>query len=283
MTLKKTLCVVALSSALTFSLAALPDGARAQEAKTVATVNGEAITVRDMAAAEVELGQALGQMEDKERLDYVLTFLIDMKLMAAEGKRRGAEAKPGFNERIKFLRERVLMQSVLAEEAAKGVTDAAMQEFYDEAIGRVPPEEELNARHILLETEDEAKAILAEIKNGADFAEMAKEHSTGPSGPKGGDLGYFRNGQMVPEFQAAASALDVGAVSEPVKTQFGWHLIKLEDKRQVEPPAFDTVKDQIRDAVMRQAQSEFISGLREAAAIERTPVGDAAAPADTAQ
>ncbi len=127
----------------------------------------------------------------------------------------------------------------------------------------------MRARHILVETEDEAKAILEQLKAGADFATLAKEKSKDPGAADGGDLGYFNKGQMVPEFSEVAFKMYPGQLSNPVKTQFGWHIIKLEDKRQRKPPPFDAVKDQLAEYVARRAQTAFVTKLRERAKIER--------------
>lgn len=269
MTLFNTLRAASLSLALVSPLALLAGGAFAQNAEVLATVNGEQITTADLAAAEAELGDSIENMQATEKRDYLLSFLIDMKIMASEGAKRGVEDTEGYKIRMKFLRERVLMQTVLAEEAAKSITEDDMMAFYNEAVERAPKEEEAHARHILVETEEKAKDILQKIRDGADFAEMAKEHSTGPSGPKGGDLGFFGKGRMVPEFDAAVFAMKAGDVSEPVKTQFGWHLIKLEEMRVPAPPAFEDVKGQIRSMLQRQRQAEFVGKIRETATIER--------------
>ena len=130
-------------------------------------------------------------------------------------------------------------------------------------------QEEVHARHILVESEDEAKALQEQLKNGADFAALAKEKSKDPGAAEGGDLGYFTKDQMVPDFADVAFKMYPGQVSNPVKTQFGWHLIKLEDKRTKQPPEFDKVKDQIEAFLTRKAQTEFIAKLRQAAKVER--------------
>src|SRR5215510_15534898 len=152
-----------------------------------------------------------------------------------------------------------------------------MRKVYDDAIAQMSKEPEVRARHILVETEDEAKAVLAELKKGTDFAELARLKSKDPGAAnEGGDLGYFTKDQMVPEFAEAALKLEKGQLSEPVKTQFGWHIIRVEDKRDRPVPPFDQVKDQIETYVVRKAQAEAIAKLRENAKIERldAPVAD---------
>jgi peptidyl-prolyl cis-trans isomerase C len=130
-------------------------------------------------------------------------------------------------------------------------------------------EEEVHARHILVGTEEEAKAILEQLKGGADFATLAKEKSKDPGGKDGGDLGYFTKAQMVPEFAEVAFKMFPGQLSNPVKTQFGWHIIKMEDKRQKQAPPFETVKPQIEAFVVRKAQNDLVGQLRQAAKVER--------------
>jgi peptidyl-prolyl cis-trans isomerase C len=154
-----------------------------------------------------------------------------------------------------------------------------MHKVYDDATKQMAGEKEVRARHILVETEDEAKAILAELRKGTDFAELARLKSKDPGAAEGGDLGYFTKDQMVPEFSETAFRLESGQLSDPVKTAFGWHIIRTEDKRDRPVPAFEQVKDQIETFVIRKAQSEMIAKLREGAKIERLE----AKPADPAK
>ena len=144
-----------------------------------------------------------------------------------------------------------------------------MQKIYDDAVKSMGGQEEVHARHILVETEDEAKAILEQLKGGADFATLAKEKSKDPGAAEGGDLGYFTKDQMVPEFAEVAFKMYPGQLSNPVKTQFGWHIIKVEDKRTKQPPEFEKVKEQIEAYLARKAQSDFVAKLRQTAKVER--------------
>jgi peptidyl-prolyl cis-trans isomerase C len=162
------------------------------------------------------------------------------------------------------------MEMLLKAEGKAAVTDQAMHQVYDEAVKQMASAQEVRARHILVPSEAEAKAVLTEIQKGTDFAELAKQKSKDPgAAAQGGDLGYFTKDQMVPEFAEVAFKLDKGQVSEPVKTQFGWHVIKVEDKRSKPVPEFDKVKDQVETFVMRKAQGEYIAKLRAGAKIER--------------
>jgi len=157
----------------------------------------------------------------------------------------------------------------LQEEAKSAVSDDALHQTYDDAVKSGGSPEEVHARHILVEKEDEAKEIIEQLKNGGDFATLAKEKSKDPGASEGGDLGYFTKDQMVPEFAEVAFKMYPGQLSNPVKTQFGWHIIKVEDKRTKQPPQFETVKGQIEAFLTRKAQTEFIAKLRQSAKIER--------------
>ncbi|MFZ3360471.1 MAG: peptidylprolyl isomerase, partial [Xanthobacteraceae bacterium] len=171
--------------------------------------------------------------------------------------------------RIEFERNKVLMEALLADTGKAALTDDAMHKVYDEAVKQMAPEEEVHARHILVATEAEAKEIEDQLKKGADFATLAKQKSKDPGAADGGDLGYFTKDQMVPEFADAAFKLDKGQISDPVHTQFGWHIIKVEDKRTKPTPTFDEVKPQIENFVAHKAQAEMVANLRKSATIER--------------
>ncbi|MDO9414239.1 MAG: peptidylprolyl isomerase [Pseudolabrys sp.] len=246
---------------------------RAQDNPVVATVNGTEIRQSDLAAAEEEAGQ-LPQMSPDAKKDYLVQFTADMILItkAAEDKKLGDDA--AFKRKLEFARKKLLMESLLANVATTASTDAAMKAVYDDAVGKLPPEEEAHARHILFraaagddkaakEAEDKAKAVIVRLGKGEDFQKIAKELTEDPSGKEnGGDLGWFTKEQMVPEFATVAFAQDKGKVSAPVKTQFGWHVIKTEDKRTKPKPTFDEVKPQIEQFVARKAQADLVTQLR---------------------
>jgi peptidyl-prolyl cis-trans isomerase C len=228
-------------------------------------------------------------MTPEAKRDYLVAFLTDLNLVAkaAEAKKVGDSAD--FKRRLSYARNKLLMETYLQSEAKAAVTEQAMRKVYDEAIGQMKKEPEVRARHILVETEDEAKAVIAELKKGGDFAELAKTKSKDPGSADGGDLGYFTKDQMVPEFSEVAFKLEKGALSEPVKSQFGWHVIKVEDKRERQPPEFDKVKDQLEQYVVRRQQVELITKLRQDAKIEKigapaaTPAPAPATPAPAEQ
>jgi len=257
-------------------LAGLP--ARADDANpVVAKVNGSEIRQSDVALAEEELGPSLAQMDPATKKENVLSFLIDMKIVDKAAEARKIEDTDDFKTRLAFARGRLLMDNLLAVEGKAGTTDEAMKKVYDDAAKQISGEQEVHARHILVATEDEAKAVEDELKKGADFAELAKKKSKDPGASDGGDLGFFTKDQMVPEFSAVAFALEPGKISDPVKTQFGWHIIKVEEKRNRKAPDFAQVKAQIETYVTRKAQADYVAKLRETAKIERMDQPAAAA------
>src|ERR1700736_1197693 len=249
-------------------LAGLP--LRAEDANPVlAKVNGSEIRQSDLALAEEELGPSLAQMDPATKKENVLAFLIDMKIVAKAAEDKKVENNEDFKKRLTFTRNRLLMDSLLATEGKAATTDDAMKKVYEEASKQITGEQEVHARHLLVETEDEARAIAADLKKVADFAELAKKKSKNPGASDGGDLGFFTKEQMVPEFSAVAFTLEPGKISDPVKSQFGWHIIKVEEKRNRQAPAFDQVKPQIETYVTRKAQADYVAKLREGAKVAR--------------
>jgi peptidyl-prolyl cis-trans isomerase C len=237
----------------------------------VARVNGLEIHESDIKLAEEEVGSGLPQQAtDEQKRDYLISYLTDMLLVAKAAEAKKISQDVDFAKRLAFARNRVLMEMMLQTEAKGAVTEAAMRKVYDDAIKQMGDQQEVHARHILVETEDEAKAVLASVKKGGDFAALAKEKSKDPgSAAEGGDLGFFAKDQMVAEFSEMAFKLNKGQVSDPVKTQFGWHIIKVEDKRTKPVPEFAQVKDQVETYVVRKAQADYIHKLQESAKIER--------------
>jgi len=256
---------------LALALAWMPlRSASAQDSDPViARVDGTEIHASDLALAEEDVGNNLPHMNADGRRDYLTTFVTDMVLVAKAAEAQKITDQTEFKRRLEYYRNKILMDMVLQSEAKSAVSDAALHKLYDEVSAKMGNEKEVHARHILVETEDEAKAILAEIKKGGDFAELAKKKSKDPGGAEGGDLGYFTKDQMVPEFSEVAFKLEKGQLSDPVKTQFGWHIIKVEDKRDRKVPEFDKVKDQLATYLGRRAQAELITKLRKESKIER--------------
>ena len=261
-------------------LGMLTAGALAQSDPVVAKVNGVEVKESDLKAAEDDIGAQLPPMAADAKRDYLITYVADMILVskAAEAKKLGDNAE--FKKKLELARTKLLMEALLQSEAKSSVTEAAMRKVYDEATKEMASEQEVSARHILVESEDEAKTIAADLKKGSDFAAIAKEKSKDPGSKEtGGDLGFFGKDQMVPEFAETAFKLDKGQTSDPVKSQFGWHIIRVDDKRAKQPPEFDKVKDQIETYVQRKAQADLIQNLRADAKIEKIGEKTDAAPA----
>ena len=251
---------------------------RAQDANRVlAKVNGAEIRQSDVTLAEEELGPSLAQMDPATKNDNVLSFLIDMKIVAKAAEDKKIADREEFKTRLAFARNRLLMDNLLSVEGKAATTDDAMKKVYEDATKLITGEQEVRARHILVETEDEAKQVEDELKKGADFAELAKKKSKDPGASDGGDLGFFTKDQMVPEFSSVAFTLEPGKISDPVKSQFGWHVIKVEEKRNRQAPDFASVKAQIETYVTRKAQADYVAKLRETAKVERMDKPDDAA------
>jgi peptidyl-prolyl cis-trans isomerase C len=260
------------------SVAAAPQG----EGPVVAKINGMEVREGDLKLAEEDIGQQMPQMPPEARRDYLVTYVGDMILLTQAAEAKKISESGEFRQRLEFARKKLLMARLLDTEAKAASTEAAMRQVYDDATKQMKPEEEVHARHILLETEDEAKAVREELDKGGDFAEIAKSKSKDPgAAAEGGDLGFFTKDQMVPEFADAAFKLEKDKISEPVKSPFGWHIIRVEDKRTRPIPDFEQVKPQLESFVARKAQSEYLAKLRESAKIERLDKpADAPKPAE---
>jgi len=235
----------------------------------IARVNGVDIRESDLALAEEDLGAEVQAASPEAKREHLIAYLADMIMVAQAADKKKLADNPDFQRRLAFMRTKLLMGFELQEEAKAALSDEALHRTYDDAVRSMGGQEEVRARHILVDSEDEAKAVLDQLKAGGDFATLAKDKSKDPGAAAGGDLGYFTKEQMVPEFAEVAFKMYPGQVSNPVKTQFGWHIIKVEDKRTRKPPEFEKVKDQIETYLARKAQSDFIAKLRQTAKIER--------------
>jgi peptidyl-prolyl cis-trans isomerase C len=269
------------AAASRYGLAALLTLAAAHgaEAKTLATVDGQAITEQDVDDATADIGPNLPEKADPAaRRKYVLDYLIDLKLVAKKAMADKIDADPEFQRKAAYFHDKLAMEAELSKIGKAADTDKAERDAYESAAKAQPPEPEVHARHILLPDEASAKAALARVKAGEDFAKVATELSKDP-GSEGGDLGWFTKERMVPEFSAVAFKMEPGQISDPVKTQFGWHIIKVEEKRTKSFPPFEQVKEQAGKYVQQKAQSEAVTDLRKTAKIERSdaePVAPAA-------
>jgi peptidyl-prolyl cis-trans isomerase C len=240
------------------------------EDKLVATVNGEKITESDVKFAIDDLAGAIPVKNDDAKRKYVIDYLIDMKLASRAAMLEKLNESAEFKQRMAYANDRALMEIIMVRDAKKAVTPEAMQAFYESQVKSVKPETEVRARHILIIDEEDAKKALARVKGGEDFAKVATELSTDPgSGKDGGDLGYFTKQRMVPEFAEAAFATEIGQISAIVKSQFGYHIIKVEDKREKKAPSFDQLKERIEEFLTQKAQQDVVLKLRDGAKIER--------------
>jgi len=234
----------------------------------VATVGDQTITEADLAFAAEDLQQEMQQIPPDQRRAFLVTVLIDMKVMAKAAKDEGMADTDLFKRRLAYLEERSLRRAYFAEKIAGAVTEEKIRAAYDAYAAAFQPVEEVHARHILVATEDEAKAVKAEIDGGKPFEVAAMEKTTDPSGKQsGGDLGFFSKGQMVPEFENVAFTLEPGTISEPVQSQFGWHIIKVEEKRMSAPQPFEQMAQQLAQQVMYQTFDEVVAPMKAASPV----------------
>lgn len=254
--------------ALCLGLTAAPFAAFAQDA-VVAKVGELEILQSELDLAIANLDPQLQQLPNEQKKIAALSGAIDVKLLAVNAKSEGLDGEDAFKQRMQFIADRELHNAYFKKHVLDAVTDADVKARYDKEVAAMPQEEEVRARHILVKTEDEAKQIIADLDSGKDFVELAKEHSTDPNKSEGGDLGYFSKGRMVPEFEEAAFALETGSYSKtPVQSQFGFHVIKVEDKRVAPPPSYDEVAQQVRQLVMRDKYLEVLTNAKQGAVIE---------------
>jgi peptidyl-prolyl cis-trans isomerase C len=251
---------------LAASLAVVPVPASADD-PVVARVNGADIKQSDLDFAASEVGPRLSNFPPEDRRRVLLQYVIESELMAGAAEKDKLNDAANFPDRVKYHGRRALRDAYFDEEISKAVSDDEAKKIYDEKLANMKPEQEIHARHILVATEVEAKDVAKRVKKGEDFATLATEKSK-DTNAKGGDLGFFGRGQMLKPFEEAAFALDVGQVSEPVQTQFGWHIIKVEEKRDQPVPTFDQVKEAIRAQLVQQKAQEIVTGLRDSAKIE---------------
>ena len=253
-------------------LIALPVGA--QDDDIVARVGETAITESDVALAMADFAAELERVPEAQRRGVIIDVLVDIQLLAAAAREKGLHETEAFTRRIEFLTARALRNAYVQSEIADTITDDEVSMEYENQTANFEPQDQVHARHILVASKEEAEAIIAELDGGADFAKLATEKSTGPSGPNGGDLGTFARGQMVPEFETAAFGLDAGAHSAaPVQTQFGWHVIKVEEKTKTAPPPLEQVREQIRNVIVRKKFEAAMFDIRARIPVEIVGAG----------
>jgi peptidyl-prolyl cis-trans isomerase C len=248
----------------------------------VAVVNGQQIHLSDVEIAQQSLPQQYRNMPLAAVFPALLDRMVDSKLVEQDGRTNKVTDDPAFKKRLAFVEDQVVQDFWLQKQIAEKVTPEKMKQAYEEKVKNMPAEDEVHARHILVATEPEAKAIIADLKKGAAFDKLAKEKSTDKaSGAEGGDLGWFKKTDMVKEFADAAFALKKGELSQtPVKTQFGYHVIKVEDRRKAPPPSFEELSGQIHQDLARETVTAMLNKLRADAKVEKFNIdGSAPAPA----
>lgn len=244
------------------------DGQQDLPQNTVVTVNGMAITYDDISMAENELMGLVGQLPERQRFETLVSFMVERLLAANAARAAGLEKSEEVEKQIGFLKQKALQDVYVGQLLMERVNEASVTAYYQENIVDGPKQEEVRARHILVDSREEAEAVIAAVKNGGDFIELAKKRSKGPSGAGGGDLGYFDRDAMVAPFSDAAFKLKKGKISAPVKTQFGWHVIKLEDRRTKSISALDDVRDQIYQILISEARRGIYEEMRQGADVQ---------------
>ena len=243
---------------------------QAQNIPIVANVNNEDISLETMIHAMNELPPEIQSQPFMSYYEDLLERVIDIKLFAQEGKKMKLDEEPSVRAAIDFVIEKVLMQAFLSKYVQENIKEENLKASYNNFIADETSREEIKASHILIDTESEAIDIINMLNDGDVFAELAKNKSTGPSGPSGGDLGWFKRGQMVPPFEKAAFSLNKNEISQrPVQTQFGWHVIKIFDKRIPEAPSYESMKSKLIQDLERKIVSKKIQDLRNDALIEK--------------
>ncbi len=245
---------------------AAPASAQDVTADTVAaTVNGTDITIGHMIVMRDALSEQYDNLSDEALFQGILDQLVQQTVLA---QTIGSPSR-AVQIRLENERRALLAGAAMSLAIDRAVTDDALQAAYHEKFAGAVLSREFNASHILVETEHEAQALLDELEAGADFADLAKEKSTGPSGSNGGELGWFGAGMMVPSFEEAVVALEIGQISAPVPTQFGWHIIKLNDSRLLAAPSLDEVREDLTEELEQQVIEKTLAELTDAAEIIR--------------
>ncbi len=258
--------IVVLALILTFSaqLRASNDD------KVVAKVNGIAIEYRDIVEAQKLLPEQYRKIPFEQMFPTLLDSVIDTYLTSEDGRLKNIHKTSDFKKEMMRIERQLLQRNAITQAINKTVTAASLQDAYLKMKVENSGNEEIHARHILVKDEKTAIWVIAELDKGKNFSELAKSKSTGPSGPKGGDLGYFGRGQMVPEFEKAAFSIDKGSyTTTPVKTQFGYHVIKQEDRRAQSVPVFSEIEGRLRSQLSQTAGAQYMAELRKKAKIEK--------------
>ena len=272
-----------VATALLSASIALPVQVLAQDRIAVATLDGNSIWLDEIMAVAETLPPEYQQQGIAGIYDQLVDEVANSRLAAVAARSSGLDKEADVASAMKTAADRVLAEAYITREVGKEITEEAIQAAYDTCVADTGSRETVTASHILVETEDEARAIIAQLNDGADFAELAREKSTGPSGPNGGSLGTFGRGQMVPGFETAAFGMPAGSFSaDPVQTQFGWHVIQVSDKGIEEAPSLDQMRDQIAANLSRQSFARIVETLRVGTTIEVRPLSEVMEEARTA-
>ncbi|WP_431320573.1 peptidylprolyl isomerase [Rhizobium sp. YTU87027] len=262
---------IAVMAFATFVAFQAPVRAEDKPDAVIAKVGDVEIHQSDLDLAVANLDPQLAQLPEDQKKIAALSAAIDVKLLAQDAIAEKLDQTTEFKKRMQYLADRELHNAYFKKHVVDTVTDEEVKARYDKEVAALPKQEEVHARHILVKTEDEAKEVIKQLDAGKNFADLAKEKSTDPNKADGGDLGYFTKGRMVKEFEEAAFALEKGTYTKtPVKTDFGYHVILVEDKRDAAPPAFDQVKDQVRQLVMRDKYLALLAAAKEKSKVDIT-------------
>jgi peptidyl-prolyl cis-trans isomerase C len=246
----------------------------------VARVDGAEVHRSDVAAAQRQLPEQYQHVPIEQIYPQLLNQVVTGRLLAAAGRKAKLADDPEVKKRLADAQDRIIQDVYINRAVEAGVTDAKLHEQYEKFLKEQKPKEEVSARHILVATEDEAKAIIAQLDKGADFATLAKEKSTDPAKDTGGDLGFFARDGMVPEFADAAFKLGKGEYTKtPVHTSYGWHVIKLDDRRTAPPPSFEESKDELTSELARSIIMDKVKALHDAAKVETFAIDGSPLPA----
>jgi peptidyl-prolyl cis-trans isomerase C len=284
--MKSVLSATAIAFVLSVT-AALAQGPAQPQAKppvakddpVAAVVNGEKIYRSEVMFIVEALPEQFKQMPVAALYPQIIQRLVDRKLAAQAAKKEGYLDRPDVKRRLEIEQEQVLQEAYLIAKIDESLTDDRLKAAYDKKVAGAGKEEEVRARHILLKTEDDAKKVIGELEKGADFAKLATERSVGPTSGNGGDLGFFKRDQMVEPFAEAAFAMRKGEYThKPVQTQFGWHVIKVEDRRAAKVPTFEESKDALKEEEARAVAGDVIAKMRQGAEITVMPPDAQAAP-----
>ena len=262
---------------LSFAVLGMPSWVLAQDEDVleVLSVNGKGFSLNLVGSIVNQLPDQIRQQPLGSYYGNVIDDIIDTHLSAEAARASGLADNPLLREIVERAMDRVLAEAWLNEEIGRRITEEMILKSYNDLVSDTESRSEVRARHILVDSEAEALGVIERLDGGADFAELAKEVSTGPSGPNGGELGYFRRGAMVPSFEVASFNLSAGSyTTSPVQTQFGWHVIYVEDRRIGDAPALEEVRGQLRDSLSVRVVGNIVSELREGAEITQLSFED---------